>query len=85
VSNIRVSRRLVNGDRLLVEFDYTGRPFVIVEPFGDNSRFLIAPRVDTDSQIDVSELCRLFGAYQPPPVTRVMGDLVRLKFLRRSD
>jgi len=59
VSNIRRCRR---GD-VRISFDLFGNPMQIVEPWGDNSRFLVGS-VDETKRLNLAELHDVFRAYK---------------------
>lgn|SRR6185312_4037361 len=65
-----------------VEFGYSGHHCVVVEPFGDNSRYWLGPTDFEKSDLDMSSIKAVFDKYNPPIWMRVIGGLVSLDFSR---
>jgi len=63
-----------------LEFDYCGDRFIVLEPFGDNSRYWIGPKEKPNKGIDISDIEKVFKSYQPPLLMRIFGDLISLNF-----
>lgn len=63
-----------------VTFQYQGMPFVVMEPFGDNSRYWIGPESPEAGKVDVSALDRALKEYRPSRLAKVVGDLLSLRF-----
>jgi hypothetical protein len=64
-----------------IEFDYWGNPFIVMEPFGDNSRYWICPRNKPDYTIDISNIEVIFKQYKPPFFIKLLGDIISLNFI----
>jgi len=80
ISNIK-SRRLFDfSNENHIEFDYAGNTFVVMEPFGDNSRYWIGPKDKPNKKVDLSELETIFERHKPSFLIELMGDLISLKF-----
>ena len=81
-----VSRRKLFSadDEFRVGFDYYDIPFVVLEPFGDSSRYWVGPRGGLAMAISdrVGELEQMMGSYSPPFLMRLIGDIVTLKLIR---
>jgi len=95
VTNVRLGRNIPGETRdVKVRFDYQGRPFMVWEPFGDNSRYWIGPAdmVEGESEVptppSIDSLRRTFDQYRPFFLRAVIGNILTLSFLRgrpRSD
>lgn len=79
VGAVRVRRVFVESTDARVFFTFQGEPFVVWEPFGDNSRYWIGPEGDSDQ--DLVDLERAIASYKPSLVRRVIGDIMSLRFL----
>jgi hypothetical protein len=66
-------------EEIHIWFIYLNRECVVIEPFGDNSRYWIGPK-NPEEEFDISRLEQAFKQYQPPPIVRLIGDLVTLNF-----
>jgi hypothetical protein len=61
-------------------FRFAGADFVIVEPFGDNSRYWIGPADDQTGKRDIASIEASLRSYRPPILRKVVGDLITLNF-----
>ena len=59
-----VRRNYFNEDRL--SFMYRGQPYVVNEPWGDNSRYWIGPKAAAGSSLDVGPINLAFQSHQGP-------------------
>jgi len=79
VTDVEVCK-LFSGERdVRAKFRYLGDEFVVVEPFGDNSRYWIGP-VSENLRTDVSSIEKKIRAYMPPFFRRIFGALITLNF-----
>jgi hypothetical protein len=62
VANLK--RNWFNDDR--VSFTFHGEPFVVNEPWGDNSRYWIGPKAPEAASLDVSPICAAFEQHRGP-------------------
>ena len=67
-----------NDTDIRVTFQYNGSRFVVAEPFGDNSRYVVAPSDPAQHQ-DIDPIENAFVAYQPPFWRKSIGDILLLK------
>lgn len=76
-----------------IEFTFMNQPYIVWEPWGDNSRYWIGPADMVEGADDVSNIltpedhAKLEGAfhrYQPPFYRAILGDLLTLRFIKRS-
>lgn len=51
-----------------LRFRFRSHNFLVIEPFGDNSRYLVAPEAPSlTAAIDVQALHDVFSSYRPTP------------------
>ncbi|MDT8322399.1 MAG: hypothetical protein RQ826_17940 [Xanthomonadales bacterium] len=53
-------RRFFEFSDELVRFRFYGQPYVVVEPFGDNSRFFVVSKVEGAKSIDIAPIEQAF-------------------------
>jgi len=82
VTNIQL-RRPFRQSQYLVAFAFADREYVVVEPFGDNSRFWIGPKEPELGEGDVTPIEEAFLTYRPSLAFQVLGNLVSLHPFRR--
>lgn len=92
VTEVRPRKLFSKPRDIHVEFKYLRRPYVVWEPFGDNSRFWIgpadmvssvAPVPPLDSPNDISVLEDAFKCYRPPLHRAILGDVLTLRCVRK--
>lgn len=83
VHNVRVPGRREQREGVRLEFDYDGEPYMIWEPYADNSRFWIGPRAEPTGEESpgIRALELRLENYRVPILWRLLGDLLSLKFL----
>lgn len=84
VADVRRRKNFASADDVRVEFTYLGTPFVVCEPFGDNSRYWIGPAQLSEVCVDPTVLVETFGAYRVPLHHQVVGDLLSLRLTRQQ-
>ena len=67
VKNIRRRRRFVGSSDVHVRFTYSGREFLVWEPYGDSSRLWIGPESTEErpSDLDIGPLQAAFSEFRP--------------------
>ncbi len=82
VSDVRPRKMFSKSSDVHVEFKFRGQPYIVWEPFGDNSRYWIGPK---DEASDAGEIGVIEAAFKRhrPLIYRVIGDVMTLRFLRR--
>jgi len=89
VSDVQRRKAFAKSSDIHVEFKYLGRPYIVWEPFGDNSRYWIGPAdmvagapdvAKLDRPEDIANLENAFQQYQPSLPIRIIGNLVSLNF-----
>lgn len=67
-----------------LSFRHGGIEWVVWEPFGDSSRYVVGPRHDPlPSEDHIQQLEAVFQRHEPGLLRRLVGDLITLKFLKR--
>ena len=82
VSDLRLRRPFSASPDIHGEFTYRGKPFIVLEPYGDSSVYWIGPR-DEENGTNIQPLQGAFLSYVPPLHRRVIGDILSLRFMRR--
>lgn len=79
VSEIRRGGSWLSSTDIRLTFSFNGKPFVVLEPFGDNSRYFIGPELQApaDDQIEIIE--NAFRAYRPSVARQLAGDVLTLR------
>ena len=62
-----------------IRFKYLEHDCVVVEPFGDNSRYWIGAREPEKEKVDISKIEGQFREYSLPFVRRLFGDILSLR------
>ena len=93
VTDVKQRQMFSKSRDILVEFKYLGRPYIVLEPWGDNSRYWIGPAdmvsgedavAALDSPDDICRLEDAFKAYRPPFPRKLLGDILNLRFIGRN-
>ena len=63
ISNIKVKKIFQNSDTL-VEFDYLGLKYEVLEPYGDSNHLLIGPKEPSSEAPDISIIENAFKAHK---------------------
>ena len=75
-------RRLFSKDSdVHVKFKYRGHACIVLEPFGDNSRYWIGP--DSEATFDMAQIEIAFKNYKPPFHRSIVGDVLTFRFARQ--
>jgi hypothetical protein len=75
--------RLGSPDDARIEFKCQGHDFIVMEPFGDNSRYWIGRKGGKDDPAAAANIGRIkaaFERYKPPLPAKIFGDLASLNF-----
>jgi hypothetical protein len=92
VSDVGCRKMFAKSSDVHIEFQYLGRPYIVWEPFGDNSRYWIGPADMVAGAPDVSKLEHpgdianleeAFERYQPPLHRALLGNLLTLRMFKR--
>ncbi len=86
LSNADVQARPLAGDLatsdVVAVFTYRGVPCIVLEPFGDNSRYWIGPDSDAAGpapHVDLHPLHELFARYQPSLFRELVADILSFR------
>jgi hypothetical protein len=66
-----------------LQFKYRGKPYILLEPYGDNSRYWIGPKHGVNDVGDITALEAVFKHYRPSFHRAVLGDVLTLRFVTR--
>jgi hypothetical protein len=92
VTDVQLRKMFSKSSDIHVTFKYMGQPYIVWEPFGDNSRYWIGPADMVEGAEDVpdiqhpSDLARLeeaFKRYKVPFHRAFLDDLITLRFITR--
>ncbi len=82
-TDVKKRKLFAKKDDVHIEFNYMGKPYIVWEPFGDNSRYWIGPKNGPDSALDIQGLEEVFRNHRPPIYLTVIGDILTLRFIKR--
>ncbi len=80
VSAVRVRRRFSVSSDVHVTFQYHGKPFIVLEPYGDSSRYWIGPDNAETDKMDVRPIEEALRRYRLSTVSKIIGGLLTLRF-----
>jgi hypothetical protein len=84
VTNVRPRKMFAKVSDVHIEFTYLGCPYVVWEPWGDNSRYWIGPEEGAEAgAIGDVTLENAFKRYKPPVYRTIFGDVLTLRFITR--
>lgn len=79
VTEIRTRRLFGKWEGIHIWFKFLDEECVVIEPFGDSSRYWIGPS-NPKANLDFASVELEFRNYRPPLPVKVIGDLVTLDF-----
>jgi len=79
VSDVQLIGSFSTNTDVRVSFKYLGKNYTVLEPFGDNSRYLVSPDSTAESSGAISNIESLFKNYEPPLWRKVVGDILTLR------
>lgn len=83
VRDVQLRKLFSKSSDIHIEFNYHGLPYIVWEPYGDNSRYWIGPKDQITGTPDVTALEEAFKHYRPPFLRALLGDVLSLKFMNR--
>ena len=83
VTDVYLRGRFGSSDDIRVEFKYLNRDYVVLEPYGDNSRYWIGPKDSTASADDIDNVENAFKHHRPPFHREIIGDILTLRLFKR--
>lgn len=84
VTDVRLRKLFRRGEfgDARVKFKYQNKECEVLEPFGDNSDYWIEPVEDGDfGELNLQPIEQAFKDYKLPVMTKLVGDIVSLKFI----
>jgi hypothetical protein len=83
VTDVKQRKMFAKSSDVHVNFKYRGQPWIVWEPYGDNSRYWIGPQDHVESEVGATELEDAFKRHSPPFHRVLLGDLLTLRFITR--
>jgi hypothetical protein len=71
--------RKYDDDSYRLMFDFKDETYLIVEPFGDSSRYWIYPKNSDHFSTKITVIEKIFRQYKPPILIKLIGDIISLK------
>jgi len=82
VSHVRERNPFSGPKEVHAEFRYMNRDYVVWEPSGDNTRYLVGPRVQSGTIVSIGLIEDAFKRYRPPLRRQLIGDLMSLTLVK---
>lgn len=79
VTSVQQRKPFTKWTHVHIWFKYQGYDCLVIEPFGDSSRYWLGPK-NVDDVFSFTEVERAFKMYRPSTVRRIIGDLISLNF-----
>jgi hypothetical protein len=82
-SEVRIVGHFGGSNPNRVEFKCGGSEYIVMEPFGDNSRYWVGPKEGKDDKPAAKNIGKIkgaFDAYRAPLPAKILGDLLSLNF-----
>jgi hypothetical protein len=83
VADVVFGGRLGSTNDVRVGFKYRNHEYIVLEPFGDNSRYWIGPENPAESAGDIGEVESAFRRYRPPLHRMLLGDILSFRVFKR--
>jgi hypothetical protein len=83
VTEVHLGGRFGSTDDDRIEFKCQGHDYIVMEPFGDNSRYWVGPKGgkdDVTAAANMGQIKAAFEGYKPPLPVKIFGDLASLNF-----
>src|SRR4051794_4310056 len=80
VDSVRVRPPFHPSPDIRVWFQFHHQPYIVFEPFGDNSQYMVAPESRDAEDLDMSPIVEAFVQYRPSFVRRMVGDVITAVF-----
>lgn len=83
VTEVHMGGRFGSPDDVRIEFKCQGHDYIVMEPFGDNSRYWVGPKGGKDDVLAAANIGKIqsaFEGYKPPLAVKLLGDVVSLNF-----
>lgn len=79
VSDVQLIGSWLSDGDLRLRFRFRSDAFVVIEPFGDSSRYFIGPESERKSAENIDAVENAFKTYRPGLLRRLVGDILTLK------
>ena len=83
VTDVELVGHLGSRSDVRLKFNFHQVKYLVIEPFGDNSRYWIGPE-NTKDGIRTKQLENTFKSYRPPFIRSVIGDVLHLRLFNRG-
>jgi len=83
-SDVRRRRMFESEPDVRVKFRYHEEDYIVLEPYGDNSRYWVGPKYPAKVKFDITDLEKHFKEYKPPFLTSIIGDLLTWRIFRKN-
>lgn len=83
VTDVRTRKLFSGSSEIHVEFKYLNRDYIVLEPYGDNSRYWIGPKNPEENAGDISQIENALKHYRPPFHRAIVGDILSLRLFKR--
>ena len=83
VTDVQRRKMFAKSSDVHIEFKYLGQPYIVWEPYGDNSRYWIGPKETMEGVGNDTRLEEAFKRYVPPFPRLLLGDILTLRFITR--
>jgi hypothetical protein len=83
VSDVRVRKLFSKWEDIHVWFKFGETEYIVLEPFGDNSRYWIGPQVVGENPLNISDIENVFKSYRPPFLQEWFGNVLTLRLFGR--
>lgn len=80
VTDVQPRRMFSKSSDVHIEFKYREQPYIVWEPFGDNSRYWVGPKDEASDVGEIEVLEAAFRRYRPL-IHRIIGNVSFLRFL----
>ena len=75
VTDVQQRRMFSESSDIHIEFKYRGQPYVVWEPFGDNSRYWIGPKHIADDVYEIDQVEDAFKSYRST-IRRILDNIL---------
>ena len=83
VTDVQRTNRPAKSSDVHISFKYQGTPWIVWEPYGDNSRYWIGPKEELGGLAGITKLEEAFKHHQPPLHRALLGDVLTLRLITR--
>ena len=81
VADVKQRKMFSKSSDVHVEFRYRGQPYMVWEPFGDNSMYWVGPKNGANVAGDIAVLEAAFKRYRPPLHRALIGKILAPRFM----